>query len=105
MICVTVAELLIGLVPYASNEKVKDMFIVVECVSLWLIFTLPVILGGFVQTIKLVGRHIVEKQLEGRLKEAQLKDHQDGNMREREALLSSVEEAYGDEAVVMSELV
>lgn len=63
------------------------------------------VVGGFIQTMKLVGRHIVEVQLHRRVLEAERKDKEDGQkQRRREELLASVEEIYGDE-VVFSELV
>lgn len=58
-----------------------------------MILVSPVIVGGFVQTAKLVGRHIIETQLHRRVLEAEEKDRERGKKkRRREELLASVEE-------------
>lgn len=89
----------------SSNKFLQSIFVFIECIATWLILVLPVVVGGFIQTMKLVGRHIVEVQLHRRVLEAERKDKEDGQkQRRREELLASVEEIYGDE-VVFSELV
>lgn len=90
--------------PYIASKKgVRGAFIVAECLGTWLILTLPVVVGGFVQTAKIIGRHIVEVQLRRRLIEAERKDLEEHKHRRREELLASVEELYGD-SVILKEL-
>lgn len=88
------------MVPYFSSKEIRSLFIVAECICTWMILTLPVIVGGLVQTVKLVGRHIVEVQLHRHVVEAEKKDREGGQKRRREELLASVEEIFGDESVL-----
>jgi hypothetical protein len=72
--------------------------VIAETVSIWLIIVLPVITGGLVQTVKLVGRHIVEIQFHRQIQEAE-KQIPEGKKPQREELLASIEEIYGEESI------
>jgi hypothetical protein len=85
---------------FAAKKGVRKVFIIAECIATWLILTLPVIIGGFVQTAKIIGRHIVEIQLHRRLVEAEKLDREQNTHRRREEVLASVEEIYADEAIL-----
>jgi len=84
-----------ALVPYTSGKEVQNLFAVAECVCTWLILTAPVVVGGFVQTVKLVGRTIIEHKYQKKLLEAERKEREDGTKkRTREEILASLEEMY-----------
>jgi hypothetical protein len=81
------------MVPYTSCKEVRSLFTVAECLCTWLILTSPVMVGGFVQTVKLIGRTIVEHKYKKQMLETERKDREDGNkIRNREEIFASLEE-------------
>ncbi|KAI6175891.1 hypothetical protein M3Y97_00739400 [Aphelenchoides bicaudatus] len=99
-ILLTISRLVVGMVPYiAIKKEVRTAFVVCECLTIWLILTLPVIIGGLVQTVKMIGRQIIEIQLHRRMVEAEHKDRKQNKKRRHEEMLASVEEIFGDETI------
>ncbi|CAD5226766.1 unnamed protein product [Bursaphelenchus xylophilus] len=93
-------RLALGLVPYFGGFVwIRYLFVLSDCVSIVGIMFSPPIVGGMVQVMKMLGRFIVERQLQKRIKEALKKYKRRGAQSpSRELLLANVEEEFNDES-------
>ncbi|CAD5219692.1 unnamed protein product [Bursaphelenchus okinawaensis] len=93
-------RLLVLTVPYAASQVyIRYMFVLLDCFSIYGIMFSPPVVGGMVQVMKMLGRFIVERQLQKRLKEAMKRIKRRGGKKpSAELLLANVEEEFSSEA-------